>query len=284
MADLYEKQFELDGQVFGWDCPVDIKDDGFRPGGNALRTSDADLPTEDGRRFGVDLRGGETWGFSLFTSPSVEGEGWAAYRDVKQLRYRLGGQNRCVYGRPRRWTPGDTKSGHAGLLFVEADFETVDAQVYDAEVKAVRVGMGSPLAMESGFIVPFTPPFTSIPRSTDSTDEAFVDSDEDTQTWVTIMFTTNAGSLSEAEVTVGEWTARLRDTIPPYNAVTLDPRPWVRSAQLASGGGVAINPRVTRMANMWLPAGRHPIIFNGIDPTGSATCTVSWQNARRSPR
>lgn len=300
MAILLDRQFELDGIVFGEGCRVDVKGDGFRPGGVVPRTADAELPTEDGRRFGVELRGGETYGFSLFTMDEDEGAAWDSYSALKKawdfrkyrrtsgeytrLRYRLAGQTRNVYGRPRRWTPGDTSQSHQGLLHIEADFETVDDQVYDDEVKAATVQLNSPLAPESGFIVPFIPPFSSTPRPTDSTSEVVVESDEDTKTWVTVIFSTGAGTMSEAEVTIGDWTVKLSDPIPAHNAVTVDPRPWVRSAALQTGGGVAVNARVTRMTKMWLPPGRHPIIFNGIDPSGAGRCTVSWQNARCSPR
>lgn len=300
MADLLEKQFELDGVVFGMDCPVDITPDGFRPGGTTLRASDADLPTEDGRRFGVTLHGGETWGFGLFTNLDEEVDAWNAYTALKKvwsadkyrrmsgeytrLRYRLGGQTRNVYGQPRRWTPGSTATSISGMLPIECDFETADDQVYDDDVQSVTIRMGSPLAQESGFLVPMIPPFTSTPRNLDSTDEVVVDSDEDTRTWVTVILTADASTLSQAEVTVGDWTVLLRDPVPPKNAAIIDPRPWVRTATLTSGGGVAINPRVTRMAKMWLPPGRWPVIFNGVDPTNTASCTVSWQNARRAPR
>lgn len=301
MADLTEKQFELDGAVFGWGCPVDLKADGFRPGGSNVRSSDADLPTEDGRRFGVDLKGGETWGFSLFTSAEDEGDGWAAYRDLKRawdansyrrtsgaytrLRYALGGQTRNVYGKPRRWTPGDTSQSPDGLLHIEADFELVDDQVYDDATGSLTVGLGTPEELESGVMVPFIPPFDSIPRPTDGASEIYVDSDEETRTWVSVTFSTDGGPLSNAEVQIGGWLCRLVDPVPAFNGVLVDPRPWVRSAAFVQGGGgVAINARTTRMAKMWLPPGRHPVIFSGIDPTGAATCTVSWQNARRAPR
>lgn len=300
MADLLEKQFELDGQIFGMNCDVDIKGDGFRVGGVVVRSSDAELPTEDGRRFGVDLHGGETWSFGLFTNLEEEAEAWTAYAALKRvwtspeirrvsgaytrLRYRMGGKTRCIYGRPRRWTPGDTSQAPDGLLHIEADFEMADDQVYDDDVKAVTVGLDSPLAPESGVMVPFIPPFDSTPRAVDSTSELYIEADEGTKTWVTLIFSTGAGTLDQASVNIGGWRAELVDPVPAFNAVIVDPRPWVRSASLQTGGGVPLNARVTRMAKMWLPPGRHTVTFNGVDPTSAATCTVSWQNARSSPR
>lgn len=300
MATLTEKQFELDGQVFGMDCDVDIKSDGLRIGGVVVRTNDGTLPTEDGRRFGVELHDGETWGFGLFTNLEDEPSAWAAYAALKKvwtfqggrrtagaytrLRYRLGGKTRCIYGRPRRWTPGDTSQSTDGLIHIEADFEMADDQVYDDDVQSETIGLDSPPSSESGVIVPFTPPFTSTVRPSTS-HEIVIDGDEDARTWVTVLFVTGSGTLSDAEVQIGDWRCKLVDPVPPENAVLIDPRPWVRSVGFINdGGGVAISPRVTKMANMWLPPGRYSVIFSGSDSSGAATATVSWQNARLAPR
>lgn len=301
MADLLEKQFELDGKVFGWGCPVDIHQTGFRPGGNNVRGNDVNAPHRDGVRPGADWRGSEVWGFSLFTNGEDEVGGWDAYTNLKTawdadayrlepgevtpLRYRLGGATRRVYGRPRRWTPALGEDYGEGRVDIEADFEVTYPQIYDDEIQtAGPISIGDPLDIEAGFMVPFTTPFTSTPSLADRVFEVVIGGDEDTRTPVWVTFEADGAVLTNPQVNIGDWVVKVEDVVYPNDPVTVDGRPWQRTALRKSGGGVRLTPRVTRLSRMWLPPGRHSVLFSGEDPSSSATVTVSWRNARRSPR
>ena len=294
MADLQEKQFELGGLVFGLHAPVTVVD--WSPNPAPIRTSDADNPTGDGARFGRDLRGAATWNFSLSVDGKDEDEGWEILNALAEawdgdevrndpdlvvpLRYRVAGQTRVVYGRPRQWTPVVNNLSMVGRIDVEAQFVLADHRVYDDVQRVSRVSVAVPLELDAGLDVPFIAPFTTDAGA--SVRESSVLIGGEVPTPITITF---EGPIADAAVRVGGWTAALVDPVDADNPVVIDARPWVRAATyLSDGGGVKVSPRVTRISKMWLPPGHHEIIFTGDDPTSQAAVLVSWRNAYRTPR
>lgn len=292
---LAEKQFELDGVVFGLDAPVGLKADGWTPGAPALRTSDVDRAAGDGVRMGRDFKGAATWSFSLFTDGQTEDEAWASLARLAEawdadtarsepdavlpLRYRMAGQERVVYGRPRRWTPTVNNLVMGGRIDVEADFDLVYHLIFDGVQESRTIGIAAPLDLAAGLMVPFTPPFTTSAGA--SVRESSVTIGGSVPTPITVTFN---GPVTNAAVRVGGWMAALEDTVYADDPATIDGRPWVRAATTRSGGGVRVSPRVTRISKMWLPPGTHEVIFTGEDPTSSASVEISWHNAYRSPR
>ncbi len=293
MADLQEKQFQLGDVVFGWGCSVEIMD--WTPGSAPTRTQDVDNPTGDGVRMGKDFKGSTSWAFGLYTNGETEDEAWAALSDlaaawdaddvrtdpgaVMPLRFRVAGQNRRVYGRPRRWTASPTNLSLGGRIDIEADFATVDHLVYDDEMKTQIVTIAPPLELDAGLEVPFIPPFVTSAGA--SRRETSIEIGGSVPTPIILTFT---GPVEGAQVQIGDWTAALIDPVQHDNPVTIDARPWVRAATLQNGGGVRVSPRVTRISKMWLPPGHHNVVFTGVDPTGTASVLVSWHDAYRTPR
>lgn len=312
MAELTEKQFELKGVVFGWGCPVDVHSGGWNPGGKNVRNRDVEHPTRDGMRPGRDLAGSQTHAFSLFANQENEHDAWAAVEqlqyawdaddermtagEVLALRYNIAGQTRRVYGRPRRWTPSSTETGVTGRIDIEADFVTVDQIVYEDELQSETFPIAPPTDVTAGMIPPVIMPFTSSAGVSTTIYDIAVGGTRSTPVWIT--FEADYG-LADASIRITEktkptgapesyqltdWTAALRDPVLAGDPVTIDARPWITAATKSSGGGARVNPRVTRIHQMWLPPGEHAVAFTGNDPTGTATATVSWRNARRSPR
>lgn len=294
MAELGEKQFELDGVVFGLGCPIEVEASGWTPGQAALRTSDADNPGTDGVRPGRTLKGASTWGFSLYTNAANEDEAWASLAqlaavwdnevrfnpgEVVPLRYRVAGKTRVVYGQPRRWTISPNNASLQGMIQIEADFLVVDPNFYEDELQSMPFTLGAPLELDAGLLVPFIAPFTTAAGAGQRQSSILIGGDAPTPISVTF-----SGEVSEAAVRIGGWTAALVDPVTPGDPVTIDGRPWVRSATYRSGGGAQVSARVTRISKMILPPGQHEVIFTGIDPNGQSTVLVSWRNARRTPR
>lgn len=295
MADLLEKQYELNGVTFGLDCPVEVESQGFNPGTAALRTADVDRPAGDGIRFGKDYKGSATWGFSLYTNADDEEGAWSALGElgaawddeetrltseaVVPLRYRLAGRNRRVYGRPRAWTHTPNNQSIGGRIDIEADFATVDGLIYDDDMKSQLIGIAPPLELDAGFTVPFIPPFISSAGA--SVRESSIRIGGEVATPITVTF---FGPVESATVRIGGWTAALVDPVVIDDPVTIDARPWVRAATKQSGGGVRVSPRVTRISKMWLPPGVHEVVYTGEDPTSTASVLVSWHDAYRMPR
>jgi len=293
--DLQEKQYEIGGVTFGLDCPVEVKADGWVPGTATLRTQDIDNPTGDGVRPGKDFKGAATWGFSLYTNARTEKEAWASVaalaaawdnEDVRltsgavvPLRYRVAGETRVVYGRPRRWTATVNNTSMQGRIEIEADFIVVDPTVYSDTMRTHIIPIAVPLELDAGLDVPFIPPFTTSAGA--SVRESAVRIGGELPTPIIVTFN---GPVADAAVRIGGWTAALPDPVAADNPVTVDARPWVRAATAASGGGVKVSPRVTRISKMWLPPGIHEVIFTGDDITSTASVLVSWREAYRTPR
>jgi len=293
--DLQEKQYEIGGVVFGLNCPIEVKSNGWVPGTAALRTQDADQPTGDGVRMGKDFKGAATWSFSLFTNQENETEAWAALSQlaaawdneeirttsgaVVPLRYRVAGQTRVVYGRPRRWTASPTNDSMQGKIEIECDFLVADPTVYSDTMRTLIVPVAVPLELDAGLEVPFIPPFTTSAGA--SVRESSVRIGGEMPTPITLTF---YGPIDNATVRIGGWTAALQDPVSIDDPVTIDARPWIRAATTESGGGVRVSPRVTRISKMWLPPGIHEVIFTGEDITSTASVLVSWREAYRTPR
>lgn len=295
--DLTEKQWDLEGMVFGLDSGgVEVESEGFAPGEAELLSQDSPLPAADGIRFGKDQRGASIWGFSCYTNAEDEVEAWAQYaafkkawnaRDVRQtsqkamaLRYCLAGQVRRVYGRPRRITPVVNNLSMSGRIPIEADFTVSFPYFFDDVEQNVTFEIGVPLELDAGITVPFIPPFVSSAGSTIQAREVVIEGDEPTPLVIKII-----GPVDNAIVRVdGYFTAAVDGAVQVGNPVTFDARPWNRSATTEAGGSVAVSPRVTQLSKMWLPPGRHEIIFTGDDITSTARVSVSWRNAHSSPR
>lgn len=296
MAELQEKQYELGGVVFGLFAPVAVEASGWTPGSPDVRTSDIAQPSGDGIRMGQDFKGATTWSFSMFTDRESEDAAWAALAplagvwdseqvrtesgEVMPLRYRLGGQTRRVYGRPRRWTISPNNASMSGRIDVEADFTTVDHLFYDDTMQSKSIYLVPPLAgdLDAGIPVPFIPPFTS--SVTTSSRDSTITIGGEVPTPIILEF----HDVEEPLVRIGDWAAGLVDPVLPGNPVTIDARPWVRAATQANGGGVRVSPRVTRISKMWLPPGTHEVSFTGTTRSGAARVLVSWANAYRTPR
>lgn len=306
---LGEKQYELGGVVFGLGCPIEVKEDGWTPGAADIQNGDTNRAGGDGIRFGKDRTRSATWGFDLFANAEDEETAWdsvgelgttwgaddirAQSGEVMPLRYRVAGRTRRVYGRPRRWTATPNNLSLAGRIDVVADFSTVDHLVYDDELMSKTVPIAPPRPLNAGIIPPFIPPFGTRQGSSTRTDGIVVGGTVPTPINVEV-----AGPVAGARVQIGinktlpDGTkkriglidVRLVDPVAYDDPVTIDARPWVVAATKKSGGGVRLNPRITRISKMWVPPGQHDVTFTGVDATAKAAVTLTWRNASRTPR
>lgn len=315
MTELAEKQYELGDIVFGLGALVHVKSDGFNPGSAGINDADEKRAAGDGVRFGKDRKGSATWGFELFTNADpddgdAEAQAWDAIGalaaawdaeevrsqagEVSVLRFRIGGQTRRVYGRPRRFTATPNNLSLSGRIDAVADFATVDHRVYDDSEQTHTIQIAPPLDPDAGFTSPFISPIDTRPPSGPSQGEVVIGG-----TLPTPIAVTFDGPVASAKLQItidttlpkavrdrysGGWTAALVDPVAFDDPVTLDGKPWVVAATKQSGGGVRVSPRVTRISKMWLPPGRHEAVFTGVDPTAVATATLRWHNAHPLPR
>lgn len=291
MTDLFEGQFEIDGVPFGLDLPVFVTSDGFNPGRAELLTSRTKIGGGDGVRMGSDYYGSATWSFKLATDGSSAKEALELYQSIADawprddvrlesgavvpLRYRLAGRTRIVYGRGGRFTPAVDTRLWSGLMSAAADFETIDHLHYDDEVESTTISIGEVTQVSNGVIPPFIPPFTSTGANSERNGQVTVGGERPTPVWLEF-----DGPVTNPQVVaVDQWIARINDTVHDDDPVTVDARPWARSATRQSGSSVQVSPRVTQISKLLLPPGDHQFIFTGTDPTGTATVTVRWRKA-----
>jgi hypothetical protein len=296
---LGEKQYELGGVSFGLGLPIAVNGEGWQPGSATSRNQDLSLPSSDGIRFGKDYKAESVWAFSMHSDEMNEVDAWASVAELSKawdaketrltsgavlpLRYRVAGVTRRIYGRPRRWSIVPNNLSMSGRIDIEADFTAAHPLFFDDEEQTRTLNVGSAIEADSGFTVPFTPPWSSSPGNLESQSTITVGGEEDTP--LVLKLTANGAPLNNPIVSVaGIFTVAINDTIEPGNPVTIDARPWARSITTAAGGGVEVSPRVTRLSKAWLPPGSHDVIFSGEDITSTATLLISWRGAYSSPR
>jgi hypothetical protein len=293
MPDLAERQYELGGVVFGDLTPVQCDDVDI--GDVGRRTGDRESPGSDGVQFGLDYHDGRLLTWELWTDTTTATDArsaWATLRTawsgdqvrgvsraVMPLRMHLPGSDTVrVYGRPRRMTPASQRSRADGVIDLVADFQTADRAFY-ADVEQERTLTLLP-NLSGGLMVPFTPPVVLNPVS--NSDSTMATNTGDLPTWPVITF---HGPITNPSV---EWVATgarltLQVTLATGRSVTVDTRPWARTALRDDGASLAGQLRGPRLSEFTLPVGSTQIAFRGQDPTGTSSCRVSWRDAYSTP-
>lgn len=290
MADLLNYQWELDGLVFGMDCPVDHEADSD-PGSYSWRTNDTPSPMGDGSRTGIDLIDPQTWNFKLFTNADSEEGAMAALSaiakvwrgdgvrktagEVLPLRYKLAGRTRRVYGRPGRFAAPLGPSFHSGAILITSDFRCVSELYFDDTEESIE--FGSDLPTTGGFTAPFTTPLTTTLQAADRPNSFSVGGDLATPG--IFEFT---GPRTDAYIDIdGTFQIQLNGEIPFGTTVIVDTRPWKMSITRQDGAGMGnLLSRRTRLPSIpRLTPGVHTATLGGTDPTGLSRGRVKWRKA-----
>lgn len=287
--DLLEGQFEVDGVVFGIDCDVQVLEDGWHPGMGDWRTQDVDQPLGDGVTMGRDYQGGATWGFDLFTdSDSAAGARAAAARlkavwprtavrltpqSYVRLRYKVDTETRCIFGRPRRWTPTPDNRLYGGYLAITADFAAVDSLTYDDFEQTYGV-KNTPILASHGLVSPMKSPIRTDYSAGESSGGLLVGGDA--RTWPVLRFTGGANP----GVTIGDWKCKLQGSLSTNDTVVVDTRPWVRSSTI--NGALMPLAKDSRLQEMYLDPGAYTVTYEQDASASPGNVTVSWRNAHSS--
>jgi hypothetical protein len=297
---LPEASFELDGIAFGPGSATSIQDVDF--GDPELSVGDLPRPRADGMMFGRDYRGGRLVTFELtvltdYAVPAVPGYGgygtataldelamlgqaWSGGTvrttpgAVSRLRYRLGGRQRCLYGRPRKFAP---LSGYTtlGRVPVTATFQAIDHRFYDDVERTAVVPYLPPPA--GGLTFPIEFPWSTITVGYSPGVIAVAGTEP---SWLVIVI--NGPIVNPAVTWVsGDWTLGLNLTLLDGQFVVIDPRPWSRGVRLdgvtnVAGALTATSPRLSALE---LPFGVHEIVLSGQDESGLSSMTLAWRHA-----
>lgn len=292
---MRDYEFELDG--FTWGPFADVILDGhdaFDTGTVTLRSQDSAFAQGDGVQFGRDFREGQTWSWKLLTNRQTPEEAldtlgtfsalWAADRvrskpgAVLPLKYRVGGRERRVYGRPGRLAAPPNNRILSGVVPITCDFRCADGLTYDEEPDQATVSLQP--AVEGGFGFPLVFPLITAEIVGSREGEIVVGGTAATWPVVTIhgpVINPRVALLNEP------WEIGLDYSLAAGESVVIDTHPWARTAVRSDGGSLGgYLTRKTRLSTAQLTPGRHSFVFRGTDETGTARATIAWRNASHS--
>jgi|SRR5690606_25487337 len=281
MAELADRQIELNGYVFGYRTKVLVNSIEF--GGAEPRTNDAQRPRNDGTRFGREWRAGRTITFELTALGPDEtildevsrfASVWdgldvrTSPGDVSVLRWNYAGRVRRAYGRPRRLET-DNQYYRSGKVTITATFDTEGPYYYDDQPAETAVTIAP--ASTGGFTFPMTFPARTAGMGERRTG-LVIPGDSPAPLVLTVR-----GPIENPTVEVpGYWRFQLLDTLTHDQTIIIDTRPWaltVRKGATNAAGRIAVGS--PRLPSMWLPPGSHDVILRGSDPSASASLNVT---------
>ncbi|MBP2323349.1 hypothetical protein JOF56_003734 [Kibdelosporangium banguiense] len=255
-----------------------------------IRVADVDRPRTDGRTFGVDFRSGRTISFDLGVRGRTEEDArresallttaWRADPvrltpgGVAELHARYAGRDRVAFGRPRRFSPNFSDVRVNGFVTVTADFAAIDDLFYAPDTETIQFGIVPPLG--GGLLAPLASPLSTTMNS-DRSQAIRVASEMPVWPVVEIH-----GPVANPVLTVvgtggSGFTFDVRLTLLYDESITIDTRPWARSALRNGTANVAGAVRGTRLSKAALAAGSYEVGLKGNDPTGTARVRLSWR-------
>lgn len=287
-------QYELDGFKFGGN-PNEISTkylvEKAEFGDPEIENQDTALPLEDGVIFGRDYKRGRTITFTMNIvthgiSAAQALDDLASAWDNDNTRYVAGAVNVLrwnrhnrwsrVYGRPRKFAPitGNVDNGFVPVL---CDFRTSDHLYYSDEEYSNTISILPPPS--GGWVMPFTFPVT--PGGV-GVQQGEISIGGTKRAWIANII--NGPIVNPIVEAVNNWKFQLLLTLNAGEFAVINPRPWsryVRKNGLLNIRGVFTQSSV-RLTEMSLPPGSHEIVLKGTDPTGTATLTTLWREARSS--
>jgi hypothetical protein len=259
--------------------------------------ADAVVSGGDGIRFGRDFINGRIITFDLnVLTPYTAGapqslstleEFAARWRndwirtkagEVCELRYRIGGRTRKVYGRPRKFA-ATTGRAHQGWIPATAEFQCIDDKYYDDVPISEVVPMSN--AGTNGRAYPREYPYT---YGTHGETRPSVINVEGSVAAVPVIKI--FGPIINPEVQqVGGWRIKFPGVTLLFDqSITIDPRHWVRAVYRENDTNMAgkMDAASPTMSQMWLEPGEHQLVLKGIDPTARARLEVQAHFAHAS--
>lgn len=284
MADpLKDGEFDLDGFVMGDNEAVYVG--GYSVAAAGIQEQDALNPVGHDRLFGRDLLSGPAWTLDLIVNTRSASDArnalgmlaskWRQHALAGQsgsesyLRYRVDGQTRFVWGRPRKFAYNTTAGIEQGIIPVTAEFVTSDPFFYDDQAHALTIGM---VPTSGGKLQgPLRSPLTTTKGGTRRGVIPEVGGNAPAPVRMTI-----TGPITNPYIEGDGWRVELKTQLAYDESVTIDSRAKtvLRSDGASLAGTVS---RHTRLARVRLSPGSEGIAFGGKDDSGTASCLVQWR-------
>lgn len=292
MPELFERQLELGGVVFGDLTPIQVDDVDI--GDADTRVGDRDNPSGGGQQFGLDYRDGRTISMELWTDTTTAADARSAWstlrrvwsadttratsRAVIPLRMRMPGSDTVrVYGRPRRLTPATQRMRDAGLVDLIGTFQTADRLFYADVAHSVTLTLVT--TGGGGITWPVEWPITWAPGGIRQ--DTIINRGE-AATWPVI---TIRGPVAQPSIELVGTGRRLRlDTTLAFDrTITIDTHPWARTILRDDGVSLAGSARGASSADFQVPVGQTFFAYRGTDMSGQSSCTIEWRDATETP-
>lgn len=257
--------------------PIWLQD--FDLGAETVGTSDIDSPSFDDTFPGVDFFRAPTWAFTIVVEGSTAAEvhdrvglvkaAWREQRTAKrggalsELRVRLAGRERVVFGRPRRFATTAARTAHQGYAVIDCDFKLMDPLVYEAGWQLEKL---------------------VIPASDGSTFPTVVGEIADTGGVEPAPFLVDIsardGSLVNPHITIDSERYEFELTLAVGERIRIDSR---AGTAVRANSNYSVLPNMkkpVRLKTKRLAAGsRIELQFGGRDTTGTAEAEVWWRPA-----
>lgn len=287
MTVLADNEYDLGGVVLGNDRTRQILVLDVDLGAPVWVTVDREDPQGDSRHFGKDGVHGPTWTFSLLVSADSGPEARAVLADLNKvwrnrkgsrisgklevLRYRVGGETKRVYGRPRNFAITDFSGLDQGVIECTGQFVTKDALTYDDYLRRETLTIFPDSA--PGFTFPVTFPFTM--EGSGERQGSIGDVGGNAPAPATIIFT---GPIDRPHLAGNTWEVGLTTSLAYDETVTIDSRAETVVSNIRGEIPGALTRRSWFRA-MRIGPGPEALYFTGSDPSGRATATVEWYAA-----
>lgn len=299
MTTLSDHQFEIlphaeahDGFVFGIGADVSVNEDGFDTGDAEWITQDSQNNRRGTNIPGRDVKGAKTWVWASHVNRDDVDEALETLEEfetawdpeelvlepgaVTALRYRIGGRDRRIFGRPRRFSAPPNNQILNGYVPVTHDFQKVDAYTYDDLATTVVIPFASEPGI-SGFEFPVTFPVMTIPA--DETEQAFYVGGS-RRAFPVIRF---YGPWTNPSIATDDWRIDWKGSVANGGFIEIDARPW-RLTTLNHSGASAVDglPKNFHYEDIWLrPKTQVQARLGGVATGAGAYATVSWRNTYR---
>jgi hypothetical protein len=186
-----------------------------------------------------------------------------------------GGRARRWYGRPRQFAPAASRLTRQGYTPLVATFGVTHTGSFDDVEQSVRVDMAPP--PHRGILGPLKEPLTMVGEGSVRV-PGQIDVGGNRPTWPVINI---YGPISQPVCElVSRWKLQLNLSLKAGEKITIDPRPWVRTALRGTGSVAGLITRSSPLLeDLLIPPGRQDFVLRGTDATATAYMTVAWRDA-----
>jgi len=296
MSPVTDYRFRFEDVEFGLHCPVAPDKDGFDTGTVEVEASEAAARYTNSRNFGRDSWKPADWSWDLHTDTAVTAE--EALRDISELLsvwseagettevgkvfplyYSVAGRERVVFGRPGSAAEPVLDSIELGLITAQLVFRRADTLHYDAQPRSVVVGLQA--AEPIGFTAPFTAPIQTLAGAgrTGVLSNEDVGGDRPAPFRATI--TAGVQSVVNPSLSGQGWKIQLNKTLAPGDVLEVSTYPWDLGVRLNGASARGLLSLDSRLSKARLRHSGEALYFDGVDSSGTSTCTVQWRPAHR---